>query len=62
MLRTMVNCINKSVHSISEAGPYWTCHEIPMEFHGRVAFCQYIAIESGMYGVKFFWQTVKENE
>lgn len=56
-VREIVDIFNTKLAEIYTPGPYLCIDEMLVEFHGRVAFRQYIPTKPGKFGVKIFWLT-----
>ena len=54
-VRYVWDLLQKSLTAAYTPGPYLTVDEQLLEFHGRVAFRQYIKTKPGKFGVKIFW-------
>jgi hypothetical protein len=60
-IRCIVESFNSKISNIYQPGPYLTIDEMLIEFHGRVAFRQYIPTKPGKFGIKVYWLVDNDN-
>ena len=60
-IRYIVELFNGSLKEVYTPGPLLCVDEQLIEYHGRVAFRQYIPTKPGKFGIKVFWLVDAEN-
>lgn len=60
-VRHVTHLFNETLSRIYKPGAFLTVDEMLIEFHGRVAFRQYIPTKPGKFGIKVFWAVDAEN-
>ena len=60
-VRQIVEIFNTRLQEVYTPGPFLVIDEMLIEFHGRVAFKQYIPTKPGKFGIKVFWVVDNEN-
>jgi len=59
--RLLVDQYNQAVDLLYKPGPFLCVDEMLVEFHGRVAFRQYIPTKPGKFGLKIYWVVDADN-